>query len=224
MKKQKITRIIETKDIETGKTETTKNNYYYIIKTWDELTTEEKEKEIENNSELIYQNYQDELYEDYQYELSEIKDKYKKNNFDDIYLDSNSQGGWIDSIKNFKYYDSINIYGETIDICDIDIHMCKYIKEITANDIDIYDYYIDSKKLEKIQATKKYKNWINNIVKDVNNWIDEVNEAAGYLIKNEYYYPSNLDDTNDRYFLDNYFCDSEFTYEVKEADYENIRK
>lgn len=225
MKKQKITRIIETKNLETEKTEKEKQVSYYIIKKWDELTNDEKRQEIENNQASIYQCYQEDLVSIYESDLDYLKDKYKNINFDYIYLDGNSQGNWIDSVKNFKYYDNnINIYGEDIELHDIDLHIHKYIENITADDLDIYTYYLDNEKLEKIQATKKYQNFINKVVKDINNWIDEANEIAKNILSKEYYCPYNLNDPEDKSYLDNYFCDSEFTYKVTEADYENKRK
>lgn len=225
MKKQKITKIIETKNLETGKTEKEKQVSYYIIKKWDELTDDEKIQEIENNQQSIYQCYQEDLVNIYESDLDYLKGKYKNINFDYIYLDGNSQGNWIDSVKNFKYYDNnINIYGEDIELHDIDLHIHKYIENITADDLDIYTYYLDDEKLEKIQATKKYQNFINKVIKDINNWIDEANEIAKNILSKEYYCPYNLNDPEDVDYLNNYFYDSEFTYTVTEADYENIRK
>ena len=225
MKKQKITKIIETADLQTQKTEKEKQESYYIIKSWEELTDDEKRQEIDNNQESIYQCYQEDLVNIYESDLDYLKEKYKNISFDYIYLDGNSQGNWIDSVKNFKYYNNnINIYGEDIELHDIDLHIHKYIENITTDDLDIYTYYLDDEKLEKIQATKKYQNFINKVVKDINNWIDEANEIAKNILSKEYYIPYNLNDPEDRSYLDNYFYDSEFTYPIKEADYENFKK
>lgn len=222
MKKQKITTIKKYEDMTTGEIKETTNTIIEIKKTWDELTREEKEKEIEKNQELIYQYYQDDLAACYDCDLENIKDEYKNINFDYVYLDSNSQGGWIDSIKNFKYQaEPINIYGEDIEINDIYLHIRKYIEEITADDIDIYEYYIDNEKLEKIKATKKYQKWINNIVKDVNNWIDAVNDAAKIILSKEYYCPYNMDDEEDADYLNYFFSDSVFTFEEDEEGEKN---
>ena len=225
MKKQKITKIIRTKDLDTNEETENKSEWIEITKNWEELTTEEKEKEIEKNSEEIYQQYQEDIYNNFLYDLEEIKEDFKNINFENIYLDSNSQGGWIDSVKNFKYQaEPIQIYGEDLDINEIDFKIRRYIEEITENDICIYDYYIDSEKLEKIQSTKKYQKWIAAIVQDVNNWIDRVNEAAAEVLKNEYSYPYNLNDGEDRYFLDNYFCDCDFTYTEEIEEKKNDEK
>lgn len=151
----------------------------YVVKTWDELAEEEKEKEIESNCEILTNEWNNLCYENFEFELEDIKDSYKNIKFDDVYIDDNSQGWWIDRIKGFEYYpEEIFIYGEDISLYDIDIKICRTIKNITADDIIIEDYYIDSDKLKKIKATKKYQKWVNEIVKDVNKWIDEINEVC----------------------------------------------
>ena len=219
MKRQKITITTKTEDLSTHEETETQRQYIEVIKSWSELSEAEKEKEIEKNSEEIYQQYQEDIYNNFLYDLEEIKEDFKNINFENIYLDSNSQGGWIDSIKNFRYTaEPLQVYGEDIDINDIDFKIRKYIDTISENDIFIYDYYIDSEKLEKIQSTKKYKKWLAAIVQDVNNWIDRINKAAAEVLKNEYTYPYNLNDAEDVYFLDNYFCDMEFIYTEDETE------
>ena len=199
-----ITTINENMEIET-KTETTLHTY----RSWQELTREEQEEEIKKHGESIYMQYQEELYNSFLNDLDNLKYEFKNIEFDTIYLDSNSQGWWIDSIKGFKYNnEGIDIYGEHIDIYDIDLHIRKYIDSF---DIDIYDYYIDSDKLEKIQQTKKYKKWIEEIETDIQKWIDLANEYCKDLGNNEYCCPYNLDDSEDKDWLDNYF--SEEVYE-----------
>ena len=213
MKKYEETKIIVTKNTDTGETETKEIKRNYIIKELNELNNEEKEKEIEKNSELIYQDYQDQLYYIFMDELENIKEKYKNIDFETVYLDSNSQGGWIDTVKNFKYYKNIDILGETIEISDIDLHIRKYIEEITEDDIFIYEYYIENDKIEKIKNTKKYQKFINEIIKEVNDWIKEINKACKTLIDNEYRYPWNINDNDDIDFLNNYFAGEEFIFE-----------
>lgn len=214
MKKYEQTTTIITKNLDTNKEETTERKRKYIIKTWNELTDDEKEKEIENNKEAIYSWYQDVLYHQYKDEIDYIKEKYNNISFDDVYMDGCSQGSWIDCIKNFKCYYTIDIYGETIEVYDIDLHVRKYIDNINADNIEIYNYYIDDEKLQKIENTKKYKNWINNIIKDVNNFINDINAACKELIENEYIYPYNIHDESDLYYLNDYFYDNEFVYDI----------
>ena len=178
----------------------------YIIKTWDELTEDEKEAEKEKYCERISRNWDELCYEDFKNELEDIKDRYKNIEFDDVYLDGNSQDWWIDSIKGFEYCpEEISIYGEDISLYDIDIKICQTIKNITTDDIIIEDYYIDSEKLEKIKTTKKYEKWINDIVEDVNKWIDEINEVCENYIKNYNYVPDD--------FIEDYFKNNEIDFE-----------
>lgn len=181
----------------------------YVVKTWDELTKEEKEKKKEEYCEEISSTWDELCYEDFKNELEDIQDRYKNIKFDDVLLDYNSQVGyWIDKIKGFNYQvDNIKIYGELLCLYDIDIKIYKNINNITSDDIIIEDYYIDNNKLEKIKATKKYQKWVNDIVKDVNNWIDEINEVCVN-------YMNDFDDVPDD-FIDNYFIsnDIEFEYE-----------
>ena len=191
----------------------------YIVKTWDELTEDEKEVKKEKYCETISRDWEDLCYEDFKNELEEIKVRYKNIKFDDVYLDGNSQGWWIDSIKDFEYYPKeISIYGEDISLYDIDIKICQTIKNITTDDIIIEDYYIDSEKLEKIKATKKYEKWVNDIVEDVNKWIDEINEVCENYIKNYNYVD---DDFVEDYFKNN---DIEFEYYVNTIEEDEVIK
>ena len=94
----------------------------YVVKTWDELTEEEKEAEKEKYCEEIFRDWDDLCYERFKYNLEDIKDRYKNIKFDDVCLDGNSHGWWIDSIKNFNYQvDDIEIYGELISLYYIDL-------------------------------------------------------------------------------------------------------
>ncbi len=179
MKKYKEEVRTITTDIETGEVVDELKTDYYIIKNYEELTDKQKEEVVSKNYENISQDFFDNLYHDFQAEIEFIKEKYKDIKFDTIYLDENSQGKWIDSITKFEYLSSdINIFSENISVYDIDIHISKYIKNITEDNIYISDYYIDNEKMEKIKSTKKYKTWINKIINYVNKWIDEVNSLC----------------------------------------------
>lgn len=178
----------------------------YVVKTWNELTEEQKEQEKENYCEEISRDWDEVCYEDFKYGLEDIKDRYKNIKFNNVYLDYNSQGYWIDSIDGFDYSpEEITICGENINLYDIDIKICKTINSITSDDIIIEDYYIDDDKLEKIKATKKYQKWINKIVEDVNNWIKEVNEVCNT-------YMEDYDDVPDD-FVEDYFINNEIDFE-----------
>lgn len=211
---EKYKKIVETTIIkENGTEEKTKKVSLHTIKKWNELSREEQDMEIEKYHESIYCYYQDNMYENYKIGLDNLKYEFKNITFDDVYMDSNSQGWWIDSIKNFKYNcDNLIVYGEEIGIDDVDFHIRKLIETF---DINVYDYYVDSDKLDKIKATKKYQNWINNIRKDIEKWIDCVNTLCCDLGNNEYKYPYDMDDEDDKFYLDMYFEDVEFeTYEI----------
>lgn len=157
----------------------------YVIKTWDELTEAEKEEQIEKNSESISMDWQDMLYEDYKYELEEIQAKYKEKGitFEDVYLDENSQGWWIDSIKKLQVNRSINIYGEELSVYDVDIKFRRYMY---LEDVYLDDYYIEEAKLKRIENTKKYKKFMDELKKDIQDMFDEINNIAENYFINEY--------------------------------------
>lgn len=206
---EKYKKIVETTIIdENGKQTKTKKITEHTIKKWRELTREEKEKEIENYNASIYQSYQEDMYNQFKCDLDNLKYEFKNIQFEDVYMDSNSQGWWIDRIKNFKYStDDITIYGEELLVDDVDFVIRKTIEDF---DITIDDYYIEYEKLEKIKNTKKYKNWVENIKKDIKNWVDRVNEICSDLGNSEYYCPCDLDDKVDEYYLNCFFEDISF--------------
>ena len=204
-----IKEIIETTIIENEKETKTKRVVEHIIRSWDELSREEKEKEIEKRHEQIYEWYQEDMYNIYKESLEMLKEDFPHIDFEDIYLDSNSQGWWIDRIKDFKYNtDDIEIYGEKLWVDYVDFRIRKIIEDF---DINIDDYYVSEDKLRKIITTKKYQKWYEDIKKDIQNWIDRLNVICATLGNAEYYYPYNLDNENDKDWLDNYFSDEEFT-------------
>lgn len=185
----------------------------YVVKTWGELTEEEKEKEKENYCVEISNTWYDLCYEDFKYGLEEIKGKYKNIKFENVHIDDNSQGWWVDEVKGFKYcIDSISIYDENISVDDIDLTIRKTIEKINANDVIIDVYYIDSNKLEKIKNTKKYKKWIEKIVQNVNNWVEEINSLLEDYMKDIDCIP---DEFVEDYFINN---DVEFEFYVDTID------
>ena len=201
-------------------------NKKYIVKTWQELTEKEKEKAIQENSEQLYCDYDNSEWKDTEYCLIDLISNLKIIHFRDndilktISFDDNSQGWWIDRIKNFKYNaDGIDVFGEHIDIYDVDFRIRKLIESF---DIDIYDYYINSDKLDRIKATKKYQKWEENIKQDIEKWVDCVNSLCSDLGNSEYQYPYNMSDEEDKNFLDWYFEDIEFeSIEYLERDSES---
>ncbi len=216
MKKIKKTIITTSENLDTKEITNNKQVILQTIRTWEELTEEEKEEQIEKDGEIISQFWYDEIYEDFKNDLNEyLKQVFKQVDFDTIYIDENSQGIWIDEVKGFKYndYDYINIYGEDIQLDDIDLHIRKYIEPITENDINIYDYYISDEKLERIKKTKKYKNFIDTIIKNVNEWIEEANKVCKCYMDSCYYPLCTLDEEEKADWLNNFYCDIEFTDE-----------
>ena len=195
------------------------------VRTWQELTREEQEKEIENNKEGIYELYQNDLYENYKCELDNLRYDFKNIQFEDIYCDSNSQGWWIDSINKPYFHFETSIYGITLNVYDIDISIRKYIQEINENDIDIEylnygNSFITIEEEQRIKNTKKYKDFIKGIVDYVNKWINQVNNICEEMCSKEYYYPYNLDDSEDKDYLDFYFENRDFEEEeiIKSED------
>lgn len=179
----------------------------YVVKTWDELTEEEKEEQKNYYCEEISIKWDNLCYETFKNELEDIKNRYNNIKFDDVLLDYDSQVGyWIDEIKGFEYCpEEITICGESICLYDIDIKIYKTINNITNDDVIIEDYCIDSDKLEKIKATKKYQKWVNKIVEDVNKWVDEINEVCNTYIEDWDYVPDD--------FVEEFFTGIDFNYE-----------
>ena len=160
---RQFTKIVDTTIIDDKGEEKTTRKTLHTIKSWQELSREEKEEEIEKHQEGIYEYYQDCNYEDYKCELENLKEDFKDISFEDIYLDSNSQGWWIDRVKDFKlHFDDIEVYNESLYI-DYDMKI--------RQDIDYIEIYSSSyrgisvKKWNKIISTKKYQNWMNKELK-----------------------------------------------------------
>ena len=192
---------------------------YYVVKTWDELTRKQKEEQIEKHCEDIEENYHDMLQFTYECDLEDLKKEFKEIGFDYIYLDSNSQGAWIDCIKDFRVdFPTIEVYGEIVELRDVDYMIRKYIENVEEKDLWFNQSYIECETWEKIIKTKKFKNWVQDILTVVNKWIDRVDKIVKPMFDGEYYYPSNLDNIDDVFFLDNYFSDTEFTYKLLEDE------
>lgn len=204
-----IKEIIETTTIENEKIDKSIKVLEHTIRSWEELTREEKEKQIYDHSQAIYELYQEDMYLIYKEELEMLKQDFPHIDFEDIYLDSNSQGWWIDRIKGFRYeVDDLIVFNERVGVNDIDFKIRRLIEDF---DLDIWTYYIDSKTLSKIEKTKKYQNWVKKIEEDIQKWVDRVNTICTNLGDAEWNCPYNLDDEVDKDYLDNYFSDMEFT-------------
>ena len=206
---RKIKEIIETTTIEDEKINKNIRVLEHTIRNWEELTREEKEEQIDKHSQTIYEMYQENMYIIYKGELEMLKQDFPHIKFEDIYLDSNSQGWWIDRIKDFRYeVDDLIVFNERVGISDIDFKIRRLIEDF---DLDIWTYYIDSETLSKIEKTKKYQNWVKKIEEDIQKWVDRVNTICTSMGNAEWNCPYNLDNVDDRDYLDNYFSDIEFT-------------
>lgn len=172
---------------------TTKN---FIIKKWNELTEQEKETQTKKYFELICNDWGDMLYDDFKMELNEIKNNLKYIDFDFVYADDNSQGFWIDSIKDFK----INIENKKNYIDDIEFTIHKYIEDI--NFLRINGTW---EKIEDFENKNGFKKLIKEIKKDFEIFQNGINNA----VKNYYY---NIYDINSD-FIESYFEDMEFEFE-----------
>lgn len=183
----------------------------YVVKTWEELTKDEKEKKKENYCEEISSNWWELCYKGFEYGLEEIKEKYKNIKFENVYIEDGPRCWWVDRVEDFKYCtDSISIYDENISVDDIDLTIRETIEKINASDVIIDDYYIDSNKLERIKNTKKYQKWVEEIVQDVNNWVEEINNLCKDYMKKVYSIPDE--------FVEDYFRDDEFDFYVDTID------
>ena len=215
---RQFTKIVETTIIDdTGEEKTTRKTRH-TLRNWQELSREEKEYQIEKHQESIYTNYQEYMYEIFKDQINWLKEDLVEIEFDDIYLDSNSQGWWIDRVKGLKLnFKDIEIYGETLYL-DYYVRIRKLIEDITLYAESYYG--LTREQREKIENTKKYKEWIEKAQKRVNEWVDRENDICSELGKSEYYAPYDLDDSIERDFLDNYFEDMEFedVEELSEKD------
>ena len=204
-----VKEIIERTIIENGEETKSKRVLEHTIKTWEELTRQEKEIQIAANQDGIYEEYQEQMYTIFKDELGNLKEDFPHIKFEDVYMDSNSQGWWIDRIKDFNYcIDNITVYNETLWVDFVDFRIRKLIEDF---EIETDGYYISGDKWNKIIATNKYKNWVKKIEEDIQNWVDRVNTICNNLGNAEYHCPYNLDNESDRWFLDEYFSDMEFT-------------
>ena len=75
---RKYRKIVKTTYIdENNKIEKTKITTEHTIKTWDELTIDEKDKEIEKHNQDIYSSYQDYMYDNFIFGLDNLQYEFK---------------------------------------------------------------------------------------------------------------------------------------------------
>lgn len=199
----------------------------YIVKTWEELTEAEKQKQIEKDSEQLVYFWSEYLYECFNENLDELKEKLKFFTFDDVFADSNSQGFWIDSIKNLKLYikDSGKYGGYFVD-GDCDITIRKYIDSLDTIYLYMDAYkceYKDGSYLQGYQTIKELeqstdKNII-NLLKDIKKDFDILKNGINDAVQN--YFLSLQDMWDDSAFVDYldtvFYYDQEFEFEIAEV-------
>lgn len=166
----------------------------FIVKDWKELTEEEKNAEITKYQETLNDFWGDFCYDNFKYNIEELKSRLKYITFDEVYVDENSQGYWIESIHNFNI--NIDIDDNIID--DIEFGRCKLIGNIkyfrlnnewvTLEDVTECDI-VNELKIE----FETFKFGINKIVYD---YFDEIYNM-------------------DKNFINEFFEDLEFEFEVK---------
>jgi hypothetical protein len=212
----------------------------YIIKTWDELTEEEKEKEIEKNSEQLYCSYDNSEWEATENCLNDLMSNLKIIHFRDndilktISFDDNSQGWWIDRVIEKNIYATCDVFDfEDIELIlkwgrlhtfenDFNNNMCGCYCYFNQFQTDFESGYYTFEELEKLANTKTqngngfmfeefYNAW-NEFKKEYNYFVEQFN-----LIINEYF--------NNRYnlpqdYIDFFFEDMEFEF-LKEVHYED---
>lgn len=187
---------------------------YYIVKEWAELSEAEKEKELEKCNEWLSYTWGNIVSENYENDIADIKDRYAKKgiHFEDIYLETSYMRYWVDKIKNLSVNRNIKIFGEDIEINDVYV---KVGEDVETDDIEIYEYYIDDAKLERIKATKKYQNFIEEIRKDLQDMLDEIDKAVKTLNYDEYNIPQE--------FIEEYMEDGEYSFKITEQEYNELK-
>ena len=149
----------------------------FIVKSWDELTQEEKEKQINKYQEIIWEDNERGCYDDFLWRISDLKSRLKYITFDDLYIDENSQGYWIEKVNKFNIY--IELDGNVID--DIDFRIRKYIDDIQTIRINNEWWRIEEVAECNIVNELKnefelFKNEINDAVKEYFNRIWDIDE------------------------------------------------
>lgn len=210
----------------------------YIIKTWDELTDEEKEKEIEKNSEQLYCDYDNSEWEATEYCLNDLISNLKIIHFRDndilktISFDDNSQGWWIDRVTEKNIFATC----DTFDFSDIEfekfygqeLKKIENLKNITGCycyfnqfQTDFESGYYTFEELEKmsnitinnkLEYEKFYNAW-NEFKKEYNYFVEQFNLIINEYFDNRYNLPQD--------YIDFFFEDMEFEFFEEVVEYEN---
>lgn len=206
-------------------------NKKYIVKTWDELTEEEKQEKIRNNWEDLVIEWDNGLWNVTISCLNDLLSELKIIDFegdvlDTFSFDDNSQGWWFERIKtkNIKAFCDMFAFNEV----DFDLgrrsQSLLKMEDIENTFVGCYCYfnqfqtdfengYYNYSDLEIISNTKnkngdlEYKEfnhaW-NEFKKEYNHFVEQFNKIINAYFDDRY--------DMDEYFIDNYFEDMEFEF------------
>lgn len=206
-------------------------NKKYIVKTWGELTEEEKQEKIHHNWEDLVMEWDNGLWDDTTNCLNDLLSELKIIDFvgdvlDTFSFDDNSQGWWIKRIKT----KNINAFCDTFVFNEVDFDFGRRnqsllkMEDIENTFVGCYCYfnqfqtdfesgYYNYSDLE-IMSNAKNKNgdleykefnhaW-NEFKKEYNYFVEQFNKLINTYFDDRY--------DMDEYFIDNYFEDMEFEF------------
>ena len=186
-------------------------NKKYIVKTWDELTEEEKQEKIHNNWEDLVMEWDNGLWDETMNRLNDLLSELKIIRFngdvlDTFSFDDNSQGWWIGRIKT----KNIIAFCDEFIFNEVDFDFGRRNQFQT----DFEDGYYNYNDLE-LMANEKAQNDNGLIHVEFNKAWKKFKKEYNYFVEqfnkiiNDYF--------DDRYdmdeeFIDNYFEDMEFEF------------
>ena len=171
----------------------------FIVKSWDELTDKEKEWEKKKNSDHIWEFWGECCFECYKEDIQEVKRQLKYISFDNVYINENSQGWWIEGFKNL----TCNINNQTKNIYDIELDFGQLVDRISYVEIDDgqwVDFYI-------LKELKGYKILYKKLLEDFEVFQNGINEAIKTYYNDIYEIPNE--------FVESFFEGVEFEFEYK---------
>ena len=215
-------------------------NKKYIVKTWDELTEEEKQEKIHSNWENLVIEWDNGLWDETVNCLNDLLSELKIIRFKGGILDTfsfgdNSHGWWIERIKT----KNINAFCDTFDFSEVDFDFgrrnqsllktgdikrafvfcyCRF-NHFQTDFINGWYNLSDLKRLSNVKNKNgdlKYKEfnyaW-NEFKKEYNYFVEQFNKIINGYFDNRY----NMDEE----FIDNYFEDMEFEFLEEVVENEN---
>lgn len=211
----------------------------YIVKTWDELTEEEKKEKINKNWEDIAIEWDNREWGIAVNRINNLKNELKiigfnGEVFDTFYFADNSQGWWIDKIITKKIYANC----DTFDFNEVDFEFgrcnqsLKNIEDIDTNCIGCYCYFNafqtdfenDYYTYNDLELMANFKNSNDELeYKEFNQAWNEFKKEYNYFVSEfnsivQDYFDYRYDISDD--FIEEYFDGAEFEFlsEVKENE------